>query len=72
MRARGVPAGPIICMFNTLQEMTHYVRTVYGDSQINFHSKDPTQETPIQGVGQGNGAGPTIWAVVSSPVLDML
>lgn len=72
MRARGAPAGPIICMFNTLQEMTHYVRTVFGDSEINFQSKDSDNEVPIQGVGQGNGAGPTIWAIVSSPVLDML
>ena len=72
MQAIGVPAGPIVCMFNTLQEMTHYVRTVYGDSEVNFHSKDTESDTPIQGVGQGNGAGPTIWAVVSSPVLNML
>jgi len=27
---------------------------------------------PIQGVGQGNGAGPQIWAVVSSPIFDMV
>ena len=27
---------------------------------------------PIQGVGQGNGAGPQIWAVVSTPVFNML
>jgi hypothetical protein len=27
---------------------------------------------PIHGIGQGNGAGPTIWAVVSSPLLDRL
>jgi hypothetical protein len=27
---------------------------------------------PIQGVGQGNGAGPQIWAVVCTPIFDML
>jgi len=27
---------------------------------------------PIQGVGQGNGAGPQIWAVVSSPLFDVI
>ena len=27
---------------------------------------------PIQGVGQGNGAGPQIWAVVSTLVFNML
>jgi len=27
---------------------------------------------PIQGVGQGNGAGPQIWAAVSSPLFDVI
>ena len=27
---------------------------------------------PLQGIYQGNGAGPTIWAVVSSPVMDIM
>jgi hypothetical protein len=26
----------------------------------------------MEGVGQGNGAGPKIWAAVSTPVLHML
>ncbi len=31
-----------------------------------------TNETPMHGVGQGNGAGPAIWAVVSTTILNML
>jgi hypothetical protein len=27
---------------------------------------------PYSGVGQGNGAGPAIWAVASTPVLKMM
>ncbi len=27
---------------------------------------------PIYGIGQGNGAGPAIWAVVSTPLLNVL
>jgi hypothetical protein len=27
---------------------------------------------PVHGLGQGNGAGPTIWALVSMRVLNML
>jgi len=27
---------------------------------------------PISGISQGNGAGPQIWAVVSTPILDIL
>jgi len=26
----------------------------------------------MYGIGQGNGAGPAIWAVVSTPILDIL
>ena len=31
-----------------------------------------TWQLPIAGIGQGNGAGPHIWAVVSSPLLDIM
>jgi len=27
---------------------------------------------PIQGLGQANGASPAIWAIVSSPILDLV
>jgi len=27
---------------------------------------------PFHGIGQGNGAGPAIWAVISSPLLSIL
>jgi hypothetical protein len=43
---------------------------VYGDSELTFTGELWT--VPIQGVGQGNGVGPQIWAVVSTPVLNML
>ena len=62
--------APIVCMFTTIQNLDHYIRTVYGDSTLSFSGKLWT--VPIQGVGQGNGAGPQIWAVVSTPVLNML
>jgi len=29
-------------------------------------------EAPIAGIGQGNGAGPAIWAVVSSPMFEIM
>ena len=53
--------------------MEHHVRTAYGDSELFYDGKPPDLwSVPIQGVRQGNGAGPQIWAVVSTPVLDML
>lgn len=29
-------------------------------------------DVPFQGLGQGNGAGPTCWAVVSAPIINMV
>ena len=70
MRRVGVPVEPILCMFKTIQEMEHYVRTVYGQSSISTGGH--LWLVPPHGVGQGNGAGPSIWAVVSTPVLDLM
>jgi hypothetical protein len=57
-------------MFTTIQSLHHYIRAIYGDSIQQFCGA--LWDVPIQGVGQGNGAGPQIWAVVSTPVLNML
>ena len=70
MQRTGVPLEPIICMFYTIENLTHNVRTVFGDSKGTYTGK--IWIIPLQGVGQGNGSGPVIWAVVSTPVLNML
>ena len=72
MRATGMPSGPIFGVFHTVQHLEHFIRTAFGDSEISFQSHDADAAEPIGGTGQGNGASPTIWAVVSTPVLDML
>jgi hypothetical protein len=69
MQRVGTPIKPIVSMFQTIQELTHHTRTVFGKSEIGYK---PVSPVPIQGVGQGNGAGPQIWAVVSYPILNML
>ena len=74
MQRQGVPEASVVCMFTTLQNMVHTVRTAFGDSTQTFGGDlwaIPMQPPP-QGVGQGNGAGPAIWAVVSTPVLEMM
>jgi hypothetical protein len=65
-----VPHEPIVSMFGTIQRLQHHVRTAYGDSKRFFSADDG--KVPIQGVGQGNGAGPQIWALVSTPIFNML
>ena len=70
----GTPKAPICCMFSTLQDMVHTVRTAYGDS-IDSYGGDLwilKLEPPPQGLGQGNGAAPATWALVSSPLLNVL
>ncbi len=70
MQRNGVPKAAVDCLFSTLQCATHHVRTGYGDSQTSYGG--PNWVTPMHGIGQGNGAGPAIWAVLSTPILNML
>jgi hypothetical protein len=65
-----MPVEPIICMFSTIQDLEHHVRTIYGDAKKSFGGN--LWLVPCQGLGQGNGAGPQIWAVVSTSVLNYL
>jgi hypothetical protein len=44
--------------------------TIYGDSKSGYGGTLWT--VPYSGVGQGKGAGPEIWALVSTPVLKMM
>lgn len=60
----------LVTPIQTLQDLDHWMRTVHEESQISYGG--PLWTVPLQGTGQGNGAGPTLWAIVSSPVLDVL
>ena len=71
MRRAGAPVTAVHCMLDTLQQMRHYIRTAYGDSVEYFDSDDGTG-IPIHGTGQGNGASPAIWALVSTPIFDAM
>jgi len=43
---------------------------MYGNSSQS--ASQHTWATPIVGIGQGNGAGPAIWAAVSSPMFEIM
>jgi len=64
----GLPLTAIQVMFGTIQQLRHFIRTAYGNSLQSFSGTISSK--PIQGLGQGNGAGPAIWAIVSSPILN--
>jgi hypothetical protein len=69
MRRTGMPAEPIRSMFATLQKLAHRVTTAYGISETTYVKN---RVTPYQGVGQGNVAGPAIWAVISTVIIGMM
>lgn len=68
MKRQGAPDSFTGMLFNTLDKMKHYIRTAYGESVQCYYR----QEEKFHGILQGNGAGPAIWAMVSSPILDYL
>ena len=70
LRRQGVAESEVVCMFSTLQHLKHTIRCAYGTSDESYGSE--LWAVPMQGVYQGNGAGPVVWAVVSSPVLQIL
>jgi hypothetical protein len=69
MRRQGVPKNPIKSMFSTLQKAAHKIRTAYGVSKC-FYGRN--REPPLQTFGQGNGCGPAGWAVISTPIINMM
>ena len=57
-------------MLKTTIELKHAVRTSFGDYNNTFGSKDWYYLEAMYGIGQMNGAGPSIWVVVSSILYD--
>ena len=70
LRRFGLSESEARCMFEPLQYMEHRIRCAFGDSRETYGSK--RTDRPMQGLYQGNGAGPVIWAAVSSPILQRL
>jgi len=70
LRRLGIPKPAVHSMLLTIQEMDHYIRTAFGDSDTPYRRKpgDP----PPQGTLQGNGAGPAGWFAISTILIDML
>ena len=59
-------------MFSTIQRLVHRIRTAFGLSQKSFGGLAHSFRKPPQGMGQGNGAGPTVWSILSSTVFEEL
>ena len=59
-------------MFGAIQKMIHRIRTVYGDSEITYGGDLGEWENWLQGVLQGNAAGPAIWSTINSIIFSIL
>ena len=58
----GLPIEFILGMLDLIQSMVHNIRTGFGDSSTTYGGEDIPEEYKhhLQGLNQGNGAGPTI------------
>ena len=70
LRKTGLKKEAVTSMLRPIRKLQHTIRTAYGDSRQTYGG-DSWERDP-SGICQGNGAGPAIWALVSSPLLQML
>lgn len=70
MRCINVPMEPLRSMFQTIQKAVHSISI---ENNISTNTYDGSNiEPPLHGLGQGNGAAPTIWLMVSAVIIHML
>jgi len=66
----GTPVPATKSMITTLAQLQHHVCSAFGNSTQSQGQWE--WQDPVAGIGQGNGAGPQIWAVVSMPLFQIL
>jgi hypothetical protein len=73
-RRLGLQKSTTESMFGALQSATHHILTGFGLSQEGYGGKEryDKEQLPLMGVGQGNGAGPAIWAAISTVLLEVM
>jgi len=64
----GLPQKIACSLISTLQTAVHHIKTGYGRSGPIYGN----ELIPISGIGQGNGMGPTLWALISTILLLMM
>jgi hypothetical protein len=65
----GVEDTAVSAMLEMIQEMKFFLRTAFGDSR---EFAGLTIEVKTQGLGQGNGASPAGWCIISIIILRAL
>ena len=59
-------------MFEAIQDMQYYTITHHGVSNLSFGGKEKGYKAKPNGLGQGNGGGPSAWSVQSSKMFQVL
>jgi hypothetical protein len=54
----GFPSSVIACLSNLWDSTLHFIKTMYGTSDISYSS---TSSCPLYGPGQGSTCGPVFW-----------
>ena len=70
MQRLGAPKPALASMLETIQEMSHHVRTAFGISPTSYGNE--THLPPPSGILQGNGAGPAGWFAISTVLIDAM
>ena len=70
MLCTGIEYNTIRLLFLPIQRMVHKIATGYDISSCSYAAD--ASIPPLQGILQGNGNGPSGWALISSPLFDML
>ena len=70
----GLPLEFIVGMLDSIQTMVHNFCTGFGDSTLTYGGRDIPEAYKhyLQGLNQGNRAGPIIWSIVSSTIFKIL
>jgi len=66
----GAPMPATKSMIVTLAQLWHHVCSAFGNSTQSQGQQE--WPDPVAGIGQGNGAGPQLWAAVSIPLFEIL
>ena len=71
---QGMDKNAIRTLFETLQEAVHHISTAFGVSEDSYGGKSLREimEMILQGIGQGNGAGPTVWDMISTVIIEKM
>ena len=65
----GAPQPAVQTMITSIQRAQHYIHNAFGTSSVAYSNDS---DIPLQGCGQGNGAGPVIWAAISAILINII